>query len=87
MVRKLSLIEKILERFGIRFTLVSGMVLITTLACAFAIANNYFDHKDHFKILNKEIENRLTTSTYLAIESLGKDYHDKIVGKDKKPNK
>ncbi len=82
MIRKLSLIEKILKRFGIRFTLISSMVLITTLACAFVIINNYIDQKDHFKILNQEIEHRLTTSTYLAIEYLGRDYHDKIAGKN-----
>ena len=82
MVRKLSLIDKVLERFGIRVTLMSGMVLITTLACIFVIANNYIDHKDHIKVINQEVENRLTTSAYLAIESLGRNYHDKIVGND-----
>ena len=82
MSQQVKLMKNILEKFGVRLTLISGMVLIATLACVFVIAYNHLNHIYHFNILNQEIENRLTTSANLAIEFLGRDYHDKIIGKD-----
>jgi PAS domain S-box-containing protein len=80
--RKIKIFNILIDKFGIRATLTSGMVLITVLACAFVIANNYLNNKNHFHTLNQEIEKRLTTSAILAHESLGLDYHNKITGKN-----